>query len=94
MRRHANRAGPLLRWIHESNRHSGRREIAEASPCDRDRAIVRPVLRSFWQRGHVSGILYMVGQENNSTQNCSFIYGTVGQGFSRQKPMSWVLGQE
>ena len=49
MRRHANRAGPLLRWIHESNRLSGRREIAKAYPCDRDRAIVRPVLRSFWQ---------------------------------------------
>ena len=49
MRWHANRAGPLLRWIHESNRLSGRREIAKAYPCDRDRAIVRPVLRSFWQ---------------------------------------------
>jgi len=27
------------------------------------------------RRGYVSGILYMVGQENNSTKTCSFIYG-------------------
>ena len=39
-------------------------------------------------RGHVSGILYMVGQDNNSTKNCNFIYG--GTRFLTSK--TFVLG--
>jgi len=49
MRQHANRTGPQLRWIHESNSLSGRREIVEACPGGRDRVIILPVLWSFWQ---------------------------------------------
>jgi len=49
MHRHNNRAGPQPRWMHKSNRLSGRREIAQACPSGRDCAIVRPVLRSFWR---------------------------------------------
>jgi len=35
--------------MHEKNRLCSRSEIAEACPGGRDRAIVRPVLRSFWR---------------------------------------------
>jgi len=38
--------------------------------------------------GHVSGYLYMVGQENNSTKTCRFIYGRTR--FVQSK--SFVLG--
>ena len=39
------------------------------------RAAVRRQKCAVSPGGHVSGILYIVGQENNSTKNCSIIYG-------------------